>query len=222
MATLKQRGKNRASAYTCDGVIFDSQEEIEFYLFLKDCLRLGLIESFEYQPEAFELIPKAEVVEKIPYKKKEGFKTVKKVLYQGHSYTADWVFKIKPKFLQFFPNHGLRISKRNLIYIDIKGAYNRFGGDRIFPINAKLLFQVHKIHVNKLIPVLFFQKIGCAPDELRWMKNRKVKTLKKNYRGIKSLDEICGKKKRKVNNTTSNTETEVDDTLVRNIPFLPE
>lgn len=216
MATLKQRGKNRASAYIRDGVVFDSQEEIEFYLFLQDCLRLGLIESYEYQPPAFELIPKVEVVEKIPYKKKEGYKTVKRVLYQPHSYTADWVFKIKPKFLKFFPNHGLRISKKNLVYVDIKGAYNRFGGDRIFPINAKLLYQVHKLHVNKLVPIAFFQKLGCAPDELRWMKNRKVQTLKKNYRGIKSIDEVCGNKR------CVKKELNEDDSCIRNIPFLPE
>ena len=42
-----------------EGITFDSEEEIQFYIFLRDAKRLGLIVDFQYQPESFLLVPKA-------------------------------------------------------------------------------------------------------------------------------------------------------------------
>ena len=193
MATINEN-KNKASTYTHDQYKFDSLEEREFYLFLRDALRLGLIESFTYQPESFLLIPKAVEYINVPYKRKAGYKTVEKVLYQPHSYTADFVFKVKDKFFEYFPmlKNLLNFSKNNSVFVDIKGAYNRFGGDRQFAVNQKLVYHKYGVHINKVIPEKFFQKLGAAPDDIRWMKGRKVPTLKKSYIGVSSLDEVVG------------------------------
>ena len=166
MATINQN-RNKASVHTKDTYKFDSLEERDFYSFLKDALRLGLIESFTYQPDSFLLIPKAVEKIKVPYKKKSGYKTIEKVLYQPHSYTADFKFKLTDKFFECFPmiTNLLRLSNDNLAFIDIKGAYNRFGGDRQFAVNQKLVYAKYGIHINKLVPEKFFQKLGAAPDE---------------------------------------------------------
>lgn len=213
MATINQN-KNKASTYTADTYKFDSREESEFYLFLRDALRLNLIESFTYQPKSFLLIPKAIEKIKVPYKKKSGYKIVERVLYKQHSYTADFVFKVKDRFLKYFPmlKDLVRFSQNNQVYIDIKGAYNRFGGDRQFEVNRKLVYNKYGVHINKVVPEKFFQKLGAAPNEIRWMKARKTPTLRKSYIGVSSLDEVVGQTP-----IQSLTSTKVEEI---NIPFL--
>lgn len=214
MATINQN-RNKASAYTADTYKFDSREETEFYLFLRDALRLKLIESFTYQPKSFLLIPKATEQIKVPYKKKSGYKIIEKVLYQQHSYTADFVFKITDKFLEYFPmlKDLVRFTNNNLVYIDIKGAYNRFGGDRQFEVNRKLVYHKYGVHINKIVPEKFFQKLGAAPNEIRWMKARKLPTLRKPYIGVLSLDEV-------VNQTYDSDHLSTNKVEEINIPFL--
>ena len=194
MATLNQN-RNKKSQFKCDGYAFDSLEETEFYMFLRDCLKHKLIDSFEYQPTPLVLIPKATITIKTPYVKKEGYKITQKTLYSEHKYTPDFKFKPNSKFWNAFPQtrNLLRFSDVDAhYYIDVKGAYNRFGGDRQFSINQKLVFREHKVHINKVIPQLFFQKLGAAPDDIRWMKSRKVPTLRKPYIGVKSIEEHLG------------------------------
>lgn len=213
MATINQN-RNKASAYTADTYKFDSREETEFYLFLRDALQLKLIKSFIYQPQSFLLIPKAIEKIKVPYKKKSGYKIVEKVLYQQHSYTADFVFELTDKFFEYFPmiKDLVRVSKNNQVYIDIKGAYNRFGGDRQFEVNRKLVYNKYGVHINKIVPEKFFQKLGAAPDEIRWMKARKTPTLRKPYIGVLSLAEVVGQ--------ISNNQCLTHKVEEINIPFL--
>lgn len=212
-APILRRGKNKASKYKYDGISFDSQEEIDFYLFLKDALKHKLIKSYEYQPKAFELIPKVVEKIKIPYKRKGGYKIVEKTILQPHIYTADWLFFITPKFNKLFPRHKLKVGKGGSVYVDIKGSHNKYGGDRVFPINQKLLYMTHGIYVNKVVPIEFFKSIRCAPDELRWMKKRKIKTLRKHYRGISSFEEIL------LNNKNNKQQIEGEEQEI-NVPFL--
>ena len=208
---ILNQNRNKASTFTKDGYSFDSKEEVEFYIFLRDCTRVGLIKKYEYQPKAYELIPKAVEVIKVPYKRKEGFKTVEKVLYPSHKYTIDFKFLPSPRLYELIPSicRVLRVSKDNWIYTDIKGAYNRFGGDRLFNLHRCMMFNKFRVHVNKIVPELFFKQIGVAPEELRWMQSRKVPTLKKAYIGLESLDNLVknGHKFKKVYNEI-------------NIPFL--
>ena len=198
--------KENKAAWQCDGTQFDSAEEIEFYIFLKDGKRLGFIRDFTYQPESFVLIPKATVTEEVPYKRKHGSKVKERVLYREHSYTADFSFVIQPDLFARLGNTGLLHNGDNVVYVDIKGKYNRHGGDRIFPIHQKLLYYKYGIHLNKVVPEDFFRRIGCAPDAIMWMKGRKTKTRKTAYRGMQTLDERFG-------------EEYVPDTQI-NVPFL--
>lgn len=179
--------------YEYNGISFDSSEEIQFFIFLEDLQRLGVILSFEYQPKSFSLIPKA--VDHIPVKRKSGSTVYKdKVLYREHVYTADFKVKINKDlyFNTVLSNcKKLRLSNDNSeFYVDVKGSYNRHGGDRIFTVNQKLVYFIHGIHINKINPDELFASIGFVPERLRWMKNRKVKTLYSKYVSLKSLDDI--------------------------------
>ena len=60
------------------------------------------------------------------------------------------------------------------------------------------------------VPEKFFQKLGAAPDEIRWMKGRVNPTLRKPYIGVLSLDEV-------VAGQLKDTKTKVEEI---NIPFL--
>jgi hypothetical protein len=216
MATLNSN-RNKKSNYKYKDIVFDSLEEIEFYLFLRDCLKYKLIKSFIYQPESLELIPKATLTYKQPYKRKAGYKEIEKTLYSAHKYTPDFKFKPLPLFWMIFPQ-AYKILRYSDIdkhyYIDVKGAYNRFGGDRQFSLNQKLAYQKFQIHINKIIPEKFFQQIGAAPDEIRWMKSRKVPTLKKAYIGVQSIEE-------KINSKTNNQDNiiEIENEEI-NVSFL--
>lgn len=183
--------KRKKDKLIFEGITFDSEEEIQFYIFLRDAKRLGLIVDFQYQPESFLLVPKA--TEDIIVNLKSGKQKVKtKVVYREHSYTADFWVKVNPE--KFYNSTILNSSKIRLIddefYVDVKGDYNRHGGDRIFPIHQKLVFWKYHKHVNKIVPDEFFQSIGFIPEELRWIKRRKVKTLRPKYLNLRSLETI--------------------------------
>lgn len=165
---------------------YDSIEEVEFKQFLEDCLKYKLVEWEKYQPKTYELIPRK------TYKKEKVFKTKpsifeEKTLYHSHEYTPDWLIKPTNKFLEL--DHGLNVNDDGTILIDIKGQYNRHGGDRIFPIHQKLMFHLFNIHVNKIVPIKFFKKINLVADSIRWKKNRKTPELKKNFKGIDTFED---------------------------------
>lgn len=213
MATINDH-KNKKSKFNADGYSFDSLEEIEFYFFLRDALKLKLITEYVYQPDSLVICPKATITQKIPYKRKSGYKTITSTLYSEAKYTPDFKFKATDKLFHYFPQFKnlLRETEGKWFYIDVKGAYNRYGGDRQFSLHRKLVFHLFQIHINKVIPQLFFQKLGAAPDDVRWMKNRKVPTLKKAYIATPSLEEV-------VNDPTNKTTDNIEEKEI-NISFL--
>lgn len=164
--------------YIYNNIQFDSQEEIDFQKFLEEGKQIGLIKDWVYHPQSFILIPKAVTL--------INGKT--KVLYREHKYTPDWIFTASLKFDKL--NHGLKKNSDNTYIVDIKGMYNRHGGDRIFPLNAKLMYKEYQLHVNKLIPDLFFKNINIVPEGVRFMQNRKTPTLKKAYEKIGTFAEF--------------------------------
>lgn len=163
--------------YKYNNIHYDSAEEIDFQIFLDEAKELGLILDFEYQPKSFELIPKAEIT----------VKGKKKVLLRSYSYTADWRIKASEMF-DTLP-HKWHKNEDGTYLVDIKGEYNRHGGDRIFPINQKLLYNKYNVYVNKVIPKEFFKIIDIAPEGVRWNKIKKTE-LKKDYKTIGSFEDF--------------------------------
>lgn len=188
-----------------NGVEYDSNEEIEFQIFLDDCALYGLIDTAVYQPDPLVLAPKATRRVWKHFKTKPSVE-VERHLFFEHVYTADWYVVWTPKFLRTFPHCGLLLRPCNTEprildlkeeqsvaaegWVDVKGGYNRHGGDRVFPIHQKLSWYLHKVPVNKIVPKDFFRKLGAVPDGLKWMKGRKTKTAKTAYKNLPTIGEL--------------------------------
>lgn len=179
-------GKNNKSKYFYDDIHFDSKEEIDFYIFLKNAKKLHIfIKDFEYQPPSFELIPKAEY--ECTKELKSKSKVVHKTMYRAHKYTADFRVEVDDLFIEKYGDL-IPIYGNHVFYVDVKGTYNRFGGDRIFPIHQKLLYFMYGFHVLKINPEQFFQLINLVPEEVAFMKKRKNPTLKQKFKNINILE----------------------------------
>ena len=166
------------------GITYDSQEEIEFSIFLDEAIQYKLIKKYIYQPPSYELSPK------MSYKDIRG----KTKTLRAHKYTAD--FLIYPNELFNELNHSLVPNKDGTYLIDIKGLFNKNGGDRILPIHQKWLYSKYNIFVNKVVPESFFKEVNIAPEELRWNKNiKKEKKLKKAFKDLDSFEDFLNKVK---------------------------
>lgn len=166
-------------SYIYKNITYDSQEEIDFVIFLEEAKKYKLIKKYIYQPPSYELSPKA-VYYDINGKKKT---------LRAHNYTAD--FLIYPNSLFNELNHGLIPNKDKTFLIDVKGTFNKNGGDRILPIHQKWMFDKYKLFVNKVIPELFFKQANIAPEALRWNKNiKKEKVLKKAFKSLDSFPDF--------------------------------
>lgn len=160
----------------------DSNEEVAFLHWCEDALKNELIKidnSTFYQPNAYLLIDSV----KIKTGKKE------KTLLRAHEYTLDFIIKPTKKLYEVFPDIEklLQTSFDDNIYIDIKGCFNKNGGDRTFSINQKLLYNRFHIYVNKVIPDKLFSKT-FLPEKERF--SRKKKILREKYKNLKTLKEI--------------------------------
>ena len=143
----------------------DSKEELQFFYWLTDAKKLGIVKSWQYHPDSFMLVEKTNYVPlfKNP-KKKEKF------LMREHVYTADFKFVLSEKFGEAF-NDAFFLAENNRlpsgdfeIYVDTKGTFMIGGTDRAFSINKKLVWQKYGIYINKVVTKLFLQKYGCPSD----------------------------------------------------------
>lgn len=187
-------GKNSKSKYIYKDITYDSKEEIEFQIFLDEAKEIGLVKNFIYQPKSFILIPKA--TEQI---KDDKGRIKEKVVYREHKYTADWQIEFDPAF-DSLPHGWKKNIKNNNYLVDIKGMYNAYGGDRIFPIHQKLLYEKYKLHVNKVIPEEFFKLINTVPEGIRYKAGRKEKEIKKAYNKVGTMLDL----KKRIDNFKQN------------------
>lgn len=205
---------NKNKGFEYHGVQYDSKEEIEFQQFLEEGVRYGLVERAVYQPDTYVLIPKATrpVVKRL---KTKADRVEQRSMFREHSYTPDWSVTFTDKFFKEFPGHRHKLmvldpngSNTQIAdptfqgvahcLFDVKGKINLHGGDRIFPIHQKLMWQVFKLPVNKLIPEEFFRRIGAVPDQVKWMKNRKNPTPRKAYIYTPTFKDLYGQQKAKL------------------------
>lgn len=170
-------------------VVLDSNEEYYVYAWIMQCFDLKVVKEYAYQPESFLL---TERFTYIPVsdspKKKEKF------LMASHSYTPDFKIVFDRKYLNIlslffkFPSDCVRSSDGSLVsYIDVKGGFNRFGGDRTFSINQKMMYDKYHIYVQKTTLEDLFSKLGI-PNEARYT----IKTKKplKKFSGCEMVDNM--------------------------------
>lgn len=178
---------------TYEGTEYDSQEEIEFKIWLKDAKELGLIRMEQYKPDAINLCPS--------YKREleiEG-KKVKRTFIQKKEYRPDWCVTFTKEFAQLFPNviYFNELPDRT-IWIDVKGpsprGYQNNSSYYTFPLKQAWIYQQHGIFVQKIIGRPQFKKgirkpskkglflETWVPTEVLFIKGRKALTIKKNFR----------------------------------------
>lgn len=140
----------------------DSVEELQFYYWLLDAKKLGIVKSFDYHPESFKLTEKVSYVPVFNNPKRK-----EKFLLREHSYTADFKFILAKEFGEAL-SKAFMLSENNRnnsgdfeIYVDTKGTFMIGGTDRSFSINQKLVWEKYGIYVNKVVSKLFLQKYGC-------------------------------------------------------------
>jgi len=175
-----------------DGIKFDSNEELEFYMWCVEAKEAGIISNFAYHPEPFLLSEKNEFVKKQTYA--PDF-----ILYAAglHSIliNAEIVFfrsKQNPYFLYE-------------AFVEIKGTTGfratPKSGDISFPIKQAWLYQKAGIFINKVITRHIFNSKGkiihpgffsktWVPKEVAWMKARKEPTRIKAFADCKLLAEV--------------------------------
>ena len=167
-------------------LIFDSEQQYEFYCWLEQLKQNGVIKQFVCQPKQFVL-----------FQGIQGFNNkgkTKKIIRQ-HVYTPDfYVLFNKDKLSQLFKDslqkmftlHQL-LDYNNGIYFQIKGAYNQFQSVSNFSINQKWVYQIYRIPVQKIVPTQLFMN-SFVPQKV--MYTNKTKVIKKKFLQCKKLSQI--------------------------------
>ncbi len=174
--TLVGRGKNARSTIVVDGYNFDSNEELDFYYWVTEAKGLGFVESFTYQPPSFVLFP--------------GLKNERgKYVVREHVYTADFKIDFSDAWVEFRKANGIKVFDKfdeKTVYVDVKGGFNRFGGDREFSVNQKWTFSKFGVYVWKIKPFDFFHKKTWLPKKA--ICTRKTGKVRAKYAGVKVFE----------------------------------
>ena len=163
------------------GIIFDSKEEIDFYKWALELQQSGYISKIIYHPEPLELSGRA--VKTIEVKLKTKIKEKDKFLLNPHEYTADFILYPNEKFWEL--GVKLEVSPDGLIYIDVKGTWNKYESDTKFSINQKWVYQKYGIFVNKVIPKKLFKK-SFAPN----IRHKKTGAKLKRFANNKTIEDM--------------------------------
>ena len=188
-------GKNKRSTITIDdpihgktGYELDSAEEWYFYQWLIEAYKLGIVIDFEYQPASFQITEKFKYVPAFGNPKKK-----EKHLLADHEYTADFRItfdkKYGEKLSEYFkiPVEAINLQGNPNVWVDVKGGFNRFAGDRNFSIHQKLVWDKYRVYVQKVVPEELFKKLG-VPDAAKYTIKTKKPTAKYAV-GSKSVEE---------------------------------
>lgn len=167
--------------YTYEGIEFDSQDEIEFYIWLKCMESMGMVCSIAVHPRTYVLFEGERFSMKETMKTK--VKQVERSVLQPHTYTPDFQFHSADARLGYLINmYPAYPGPMATAYIvDVKNkAYSIYNNHREFSINQKWMQQKNGTHVNMVDPRKLFKQT-FVPEEIRYMKNRKVPTVRKPF-----------------------------------------
>jgi len=185
---------------TEDGIVFDSNEEMYFYWWVKELKKEGYIDSIEMQPKAFELSDKT-VVQHTKPMKKTADKVLDHTLVNEHVYTADALIKWNEKalgiFCYVFPpttahekqTYKLFVCDSLLYsYFEVKPIFDQNNMTRLVKINIKWVLKDFGVLVNMFIPETIFNAY-FTPQ--RYLFQNKAKGSRKiKYKNIIMLNEF--------------------------------
>lgn len=165
-----------------DKELMDSDEEKEFYEWLLEAEKFGLVSEIEYHEHEFELSEKFTM--KVEKKLKTKTKIVDKFLLHPHKYTPDFVFKWHGDKELFI------ISEQDgNCYVDIKGSFGKWHDDKQFSVNQKWVYKEYNIFVNKVVPSDLFIKTW-VPESCRL--SPKLKKPRKKFVHCLNIGQYLG------------------------------
>ena len=171
--------KKKKKKWIEDGIEFDSQEEIHFYLWLDELKSAGYVKKFKKVTDSITICEP--YVDTVVKKSKER---VKKTVFRSLSYTPDfeivWNESAMNKFcLHDHSDEKIVVDSKMKSIIDVKGkfsgVYNNSGVT--FPIVQKVLWTFKGILIQKIIPENLFEST-FLPAKLFKTKTGKEKTWK--------------------------------------------
>ena len=159
-------GKNKRSKLKFEDIEIDSQEEWHFFQWLKEAKELGIVKDYIYQPDEFLLTNKKTYIPIYNNPKQK-----EKHLFREHIYTADFKIQFNAAYGEilskvFKIDASMLINETITVYVDIKGSFNQNGGDRLFSIHQKLVYEKYGVLVQKIVPKEVFKHLGIAKASL--------------------------------------------------------
>lgn len=140
------------------GIIYDSQEEIEFVQWLEEAKAAGYVISWTYQPETFVLAEKNDYLTK-------------------QIYTPDFVVVFSKKIDGLdhgFIYHRPLAHAHKCAYFDIKGIFGRGQNNSsayTFPVAQRWMYDKLGIYVNKIVARDMKVKIKGTKDQYKVTKS---------------------------------------------------
>jgi len=157
---------------------FDSNEEWVFYQWCLEALEAKVLSEFAYHTETFLLTPSY----KLPMANGKNF------TLRPHKYTPDFYLwfdeEMDDKYKEMV-SHLYTYAWMGS-HIDVKGKFNRHGGDRVFALNQKMLMKEHNVPVHKIVPQVFFKKAWVPESVLCGKRGTRLK----RWDGCKTLQEV--------------------------------
>jgi len=177
-------GKNKKSTIEYNNVKLDSNEELLFVYWLDEAIEAGLIESYKYQPVVYTLFDDI---------KGKNINNKDIILIKSHIYTPDFLIRFTDKFYNLYTtNKWYKIFKnidniKGDVIIDIKGTFSRNGGDRVFSINQKWVYQKYNVYIHKIVPYNLFKITWCP--KLAKITPKKQLPIEK-FKNLKSINDV--------------------------------
>ena len=188
---------------------FRSDAEHWFALWLEEGVSAGFVKHWDYEPETFEIIPKATITEHRIGVKGNLLKPKVNSMFQKTEYTPDFDFIIDRKAVEqfggMFRKSIIAAKDRPDVYsktftgvkcpdgylrvvVDVKGSYDPHKGDnRAFMMKAKLLFAQTNVYTEMVITEKLFAK-SYAP--LGFALKADGKSLRKRAKGMKFVCDV--------------------------------
>lgn len=163
-----------------------SKEEEYFSWYLDELKEAGFVSEYWYEPSSFILSEKItkekEIIKQLKTKQNREVKV--STILDKHIYTPD--FKIQFNVIPWFLESNDFIQN-NIWWVDVKGTFNRHGGDRVFPINAKWTYQKYGILVEKIIPSKLFKETFTPILYLKTDKGKQERKIKWNIQILQNI-----------------------------------
>lgn len=189
-----------------NGIIFDSNEELEFYYYIEELKKNGFVNIFEYNTKSFTLS------KPLTYKWIQKLKTKEIIkestLLQAHVYTPDFYIEWNTKANEIFyltlssnkkldkiPFIAQQYNEKIFSYIEIKPPFDYQNMTRLSVINRKWVMANFNIFVQTIIPSgkgnCLFAKTFVPQKALFTKKRKQRRVFKFEVRSLRDfLDTI--------------------------------